>query len=77
MKSFKEFLMEEDGQNSGKYNSETLNDFLNNFLKSFNNNNVANIDQEKIVKYLICANLSRKLKINFEINGEDNKNLIA
>ena len=74
MKSFKEFLMEnEEGQNSGNYNSETLNDFFNNFLKSFNNNSsVENIEEEKIVKYLICVNLG--LQRNFEIKGNDNDN---
>ena len=61
MKSFKEFLMEEDNQdqNNNDQNFEILND-LKNFLENFDTKKDDNIDQEIIVKYLICKSLQRK-----------------
>ena len=66
MKSFKEFLMEEDGQNNDVQNLKILND-----LKDFFNNfNAAekdkDINQEIITKYLICKSIIKKDK-----DGED------
>ena len=54
MKSFKEFLMEEDNQDQ---DFEILNS-LNDFLKKLKENNNEDISQEKIVKYLICRSLA-------------------
>ena len=59
MKSFKEFLMEEDEQNSNDQDFEILNS-LNDFLENFDTKKDDNIDQEIIVKYLICKSLQRK-----------------
>lgn len=58
MKSFKEFLMEnEEEQNSNDQDFEILNS-LNDFLKKLKENNNEDISQEKIVKYLICRSLA-------------------
>ena len=80
MKSFKEFLMEEDEQNSNEQNSneqnsneqnsndqnlKILND-LKKFLENFDLNKNDDIDQEKIIKYLICKSI---IKTNNK--GED------
>ena len=59
MKSFKEFLMEEDEQNSNDQDFEILNS-LKDFLENFDTKKDDNIDQEIIVKYLICKSLQRK-----------------
>ena len=59
MKSFKEFLMEEDEQNSNDQDFEILNS-LNDFLENFDTKKDDNIDQEIIVKYLVCKSLQRK-----------------
>lgn len=56
MKSFKEFLMEEDNQDQ---DFEILNS-LKDFLENFDTKKDDNIDQEIIVKYLICKSLQRK-----------------
>ena len=56
MKSFKEFLMEEDNQNQ---DFEILNS-LNDFLENFDPNKDDDIDQEIIAKYLICKSLQKK-----------------
>ncbi len=56
MKSFKEFLMEEDSQDQ---DFEILNS-LNDFLENFDPNKDDNIDKEIIVKYLICKSLQKK-----------------
>ena len=56
MKSFKEFLMEEDSQDQ---DFEILNS-LKDFLENFDTKKDDNIDQEIIVKYLICKSLQRK-----------------
>lgn len=56
MKSFKEFLMEEDNQNQ---DFEILNS-LNDFLENFDTEKTKEIDQEIIVKYLICKSLKIK-----------------
>ena len=53
MKSFKEFLMEEDSQDQ---DFEILNS-LKDFLEKLKENNNEDISQEKIVKYLICRSL--------------------
>ena len=54
MKSFKEFLMEEDSQDQ---DFEILNS-LKDFLEKLKENNNEDISQEKIVKYLICRSLA-------------------
>ena len=59
MKSFKDFLMEEDEQNSNDQDFEILNS-LKDFLENFDTKKDDNIDQEIIVKYLICKSLQRK-----------------
>ena len=59
MKSFKEFLMEENEQNSNDQDFEILNS-LKDFLENFDTKKDDNIDQEIIVKYLICKSLQRK-----------------
>ena len=59
MKSFKEFLMEEDEQNSNDQDFEILNS-LNDFLENFDTKKDDNIDQEIIAKYLVCKSLQRK-----------------
>ena len=59
MKSFKEFLMEEDEQNSNDQDFEILNS-LKDFLENFDTKKDDNIDQEIIVKYLVCKSLQRK-----------------
>lgn len=59
MKSFKEFLMEEDEQNNNDQDFEILNS-LKDFLENFDTKKDDNIDQEIIVKYLICKSLQRK-----------------
>lgn len=56
MKSFKEFLMEEDSQDQ---DFEILNS-LNDFLENFDPNKDDDIDQEIIAKYLICKSLQKK-----------------
>ena len=56
MKSFKEFLMEEDSQDQ---DFEILNS-LKDFLENFDTKKDDNIDQEIIIKYLICKSLQRK-----------------
>lgn len=56
MKSFKEFLMEEDNQNQ---DFEILNS-LNDFLENFDPNKDDDIDQEIIAKYLVCKSLQKK-----------------
>ena len=56
MKSFKEFLMEEDNQ---EQDFEILNS-LNEFLENFDTKKDDNIDQEIIVKYLVCKSLQKK-----------------
>ena len=56
MKSFKEFLMEEDNQDQ---DFEILNS-LNDFLENFDPNKDDDIDQEIIAKYLICKSLQKK-----------------
>ena len=56
MKSFKEFLMEEDEQDQ---DFEILNS-LNDFLENFDPNKDDDIDQEIIAKYLICKSLQKK-----------------
>ena len=56
MKSFKEFLMEEDSQDK---DFEILNS-LNDFLENFDPNKDDDIDQEMIAKYLICKSLQKK-----------------
>ena len=65
MKSFKEFLMEADEQNSNDQNLKILND-LKKFLENFDLNKNDDIDQEKIIKYLICKSI---IKTNNK--GED------
>ena len=62
MKSFKEFLMEEDSQDQGFEILNSLKDFLENFNPDKNDD----IDQEKIIKYLICKSV---IKTNNK--GED------
>ena len=57
MKSFKEFLMEEDNQIQ---DFEILNS-LNEFLEKLKENNNEDISQEKIVKYLICRSLAEDI----------------
>lgn len=57
MKSFKEFLMEEDEQNNNDQDFEILNS-LKDFLEKLKENNNEDISQEKIVKYLICRSLA-------------------
>ena len=59
MKSFKEFLMEEDEQNSNDQDFEILNS-LKDFLENFDTKKDDNIDQEIIAKYLVCKSLQRK-----------------
>ena len=56
MKSFKEFLMEEDSQDQ---DFEILNS-LKDFLENFDPNKDDDIDQEIIAKYLICKSLQKK-----------------
>ena len=56
MKSFKEFLMEEDNQ---EQDFEILNS-LKDFLENFDPDKDDNIDQEIIVKYLVCKSLQKK-----------------
>ena len=56
MKSFKEFLLEEDNQ---EQDFEILNS-LNDFLENFNPDKDDDIDQEIIVKYLVCKSLQKK-----------------
>ena len=65
MKSFKEFLMEEDEQNINDQDFEILNS-LKDFLENFDTKKDDNIDQEKIIKYLICKSI---IKTNNK--GED------
>ena len=57
MKSFKDFLMEADEQNSNDQDFEILNS-LKDFLEKLKENNNEDISQEKIVKYLICRSLA-------------------
>ena len=59
MKSFKEFLMEADEQNSNDKDFEILNS-LKDFLENFDTKKDDNIDQEIIAKYLVCKSLQRK-----------------
>ena len=59
MKSFKEFLMEEDEQNSNDQDFEILNS-LKDFLENFDTKKDDNINQEIIAKYLVCKSLQRK-----------------
>ena len=70
MKSFKEFLMEEDGQTN---NSQYLKD-LNDFLKD-GNTKVEDIDQKIIIKYLICKSLIKPKK-NFNLKMEESNNIL-
>lgn len=56
MKSFKEFLIEEDNQ---EQDFEILNS-LNDFLENFDPNKDDDIDQEIIAKYLVCKSLQKK-----------------
>ena len=70
MKSFKEFLMEEDGQTN---NSQYLKD-LNDFLKD-GNTKVEDIDQKIIIKYLICKSLVKPKK-NFNLKMEESNNIL-
>ena len=56
MKSFKEFLMEEDNQDQ---DFEILNS-LKDFLENFNTDEGKDINQEIIVKYLVCKSLQKK-----------------
>ena len=66
MKSFKEFLMEEDEQNNDVQNLKILND-LKDFFNNFNEEEKdKDIDQEIIVKYLICKSIIKTNK-----DGED------
>lgn len=55
MKSFKEFLMEEDNQDQDFEILNSLNEFLENF-----DTKKDDINQEIIVKYLICKSLQKK-----------------
>ena len=76
MKSFKEFLMEEDNQDQ---DFEILNS-LNVFLKNLKENNNEDITQEKIIKYLICRSLAEDItkkdenKELFIIKNKDDNN---
>ena len=71
MKSFKEFLMEADSQDQ---DFEILNN-LSSFLQNFDTEKDKNIDQEIIVKYLICKSLINPKK-NFRLaTDEYNKSL--
>ena len=66
MKSFKEFLMEADEQNNDVQNLKILND-LKDFFNNFNEEEKdKDIDQEIIVKYLICKSIIKTNK-----DGED------
>ena len=69
MKSFKEFLMEENEQTN---NNQYLKD-LNDFLKD-GNTKIEDIDQEIIVKYLICRSLANPKK-NFNLKMEESNNI--
>ena len=74
MKSFKEFLMEEDEQNNNDQDFEILNS-LKDFLENFDTKKDDSIDQEIIVKYLICKSLIKPKK-NFKLATEKyNKSL--
>ena len=77
MKSFKEFLMEADGQDQ---DFEILNS-LKEFLEKLKENNNEDISQEKIVKYLICRSLAEDIakkenegKELFTIKDKDDNN---
>ena len=66
MKSFKEFLMEADGQDNDVQNLKILND-LKDFFNNFNEKEKEkDIDQEIIAKYLICKSIIKTNK-----DGED------
>ena len=70
MKSFKEFLMEEDNQDQDFEILNSLKDFLENF-----DTKKDDINQEIIVKYLICKSLINPKK-NFKLATEEyNKSL--
>ena len=73
MKSFKEFLMEneeeqEQEQNSNDQNFEMLNNYFKKYLDNINENDSKDIDQETIIKYLVCRNLQAK---NFTLKNKD------
>lgn len=68
MKSFKEFLMEEDSQDQ---DFEILNS-LNDFLENFDPNKDDDIEQEIIAKYLICKSLQKK---DFSFSKAKEKNI--
>ena len=76
MKSFKEFLMEEDNQDQ---DFEILNS-LKDFLEKLKKNNNEDITQEKIIKYLICRSLAEDItkkdenKELFIIKDKDDNN---
>lgn len=76
MKSFKEFLMEEDNQDQ---DFEILNS-LNDFLEKLKKNNNEDITQEKTIKYLICRSLAEDItkkdenKELFIIKDKDDNN---
>ena len=74
MKSFKEFLMEEDEQNNDVQNLKILDD-LKNFFNNFNEEEKdKGIDQEIITKYLICKSIIKTNKDGedtFELKIED------
>ena len=74
MKSFKEFLMEnEEGQNSNDQDFEILNSYFKKYLDNINENDSKDIDQETIIKYLVCRNLQAK---NFTLKDKNsNENL--
>lgn len=66
MKSFKEFLMEADGQDNDVQNLKILND-LKDFFNNFNaTEKDKDINQEIIAKYLICKSIIKK-----DRDGED------
>lgn len=76
MKSFKEFLMEQDSQDQ---DFEILNS-LKEFLEKLKENNNEDITQEKIIKYLICRSLAEDItkkdenKELFIIKDKDDNN---
>ena len=73
MKSFKEFLMEQDEQNNNDQNFEALNSYFKKYLDNINENDSKDIDQETIIKYLVCRNLQAK---NFTLKDKNsNENL--
>ena len=73
MKSFKEFLMEEDKQNSNNQDFEILNS-LKDFLEKLKENNNEDKSQEKIVKYLICRSLAQDTTKELFIIKDENDN---